>query len=143
MTVAQSESSLQEALGARDADIVVIYDGQCIFCNSYIKLMRLRASAGNVVLRDAREDDAAQRVKDSLGLDLDEGMLVLYGGRAYYGADAMHILSSLTSRSNAWNGLTASIFSRHWLARVLYPFLKLGRSLALLVLGRPRIRTSG
>ena len=143
MTVAQSESSLQEALGARDADIVVVYDGQCVFCNSYIKLMRLRASAGNVVLRDAREDDAAQRVKDSLGLDLDEGMLVLYGGRAYYGADAMHILSSLTSRSNAWNGLTASIFSRHWLARVLYPFLKLGRSLALLVLGRPRIRTSG
>lgn len=142
MTVAQSESSLQEALGARDADIVVVYDGQCVFCNSYIKLMRLRASAGNVVLRDAREDDAAQRVKDSLGLDLDEGMLVLYGGRAYYGADAMHILSSLTSRSNAWNGLTASIFSRHWLARVLYPFLKLGRSLALLVLGRPRIRTS-
>ena len=143
MTVAQSESSLQEALGARDADIVVVYDGQCIFCNSYIKLMRLRASTGNVVLRDAREDGAAQRVKDSLGLDLDEGMLVLYGGRAYYGADAMHILSSLTSRSNAWNGLTASIFSRHWLARVLYPFLKLGRSLALLVLGRPRIRTSG
>ncbi|MCG8559583.1 MAG: DUF393 domain-containing protein [Hyphomicrobiales bacterium] len=142
MTVAQSESSLQEALGARDADIVVVYDGQCVFCNSYIKLMRLRASAGNVVLCDAREDDAAQRVKDSLGLDLDEGMLVLYGGRAYYGADAMHILSSLTSRSNAWNGLTASIFSRHWLARVLYPFLKLGRSLALLVLGRPRIRTS-
>ena len=142
MTVAQSESSLQEALGARDADIVVVYDGQCVFCNSYIKLMRLRASAGNVVLRDAREDDAAQRVKDSLGLDLDEGMLVLYGGRAYYGADAMHILSSLTSRSNAGNGLTASIFSRHWLARVLYPFLKLGRSLALLVLGRPRIRTS-
>ena len=142
MTVAQSESSLQEALGARDADIVVVYDGQCVFCNSYIKLMRLRASAGNVVLCDAREDDAAQRVKDSLGLDLDEGMLVLYGSRAYYGADAMHILSSLTSRSNAWNGLTASIFSRHWLARVLYPFLKLGRSLALLVLGRPRIRTS-
>lgn len=142
MTVAQSESSLQEALGARDADIVVVYDGQCVFCNSYIKLMRLRASAGNVVLRDAREDGAAQRVKDSLGLDLDAGMLVLYGGRAYYGADAMHILSSLTSRSNAWNGLTASIFSRHWLARVLYPFLKLGRSLALLVLGRPRIRTS-
>ena len=70
-------------------------------------------------------------------------MLVLYGGRTYYGADAMHILSSLTSRSNAWNGLTASVFSRHWLARVLYPFLKLGRSLALLVLGRPRIRTSG
>lgn len=143
MTVAQSESSLQEALGAGDADIVVVYDGQCVFCNSYIKLMRLRASAGNVVLRDAREDDAAQHVKDSLGLDLDEGMLVLYGGRAYYGADAMHILSSLTSRSNAWNGLTASVFSRHWLARVLYPFLKLGRSLALLVLGRPRIRTSG
>lgn len=81
-------------------------------------------------------------VKEILGLDLDEGMLVLYGDRAYYGADAMHVLSGLTSRSNAWNAAMASIFARPFLARLLYPVFKLGRALALFFLGRPRIQSS-
>jgi predicted DCC family thiol-disulfide oxidoreductase YuxK len=134
---------LKRALeGTEKADIVVVYDGQCVFCNSYIKLMRLRASAGRVLLLDARQGNLAGQVKAALNLELDQGMLVLFGESAYWGADAMHILGTLTSTSNLWNAATATIFRRRPLARVLYPALKLGRTLALLLLGRPRIRVS-
>jgi predicted DCC family thiol-disulfide oxidoreductase YuxK len=145
VNIARRELELLRALQQeeqRKVDLVVIYDGQCIFCNSYIKLLRLRASAGEVLLRDARAGNLVKQVKSTLGLDLDDGMLVLYGDRAYYGADGMHILASLTSRSNAWNALTAFVFRRRWLARLLYPLLKAGRLMALFLLGRPRINAS-
>jgi predicted DCC family thiol-disulfide oxidoreductase YuxK len=126
--------------GTGPFDIVVVYDGQCVFCSSYVKLMRLRASAGRVLLLDARQGNSAAQVKVILDLDLDEGMLVLYGELAFWGADAMHILGTLTSTSDVWNAATAFVFRRPWLARLLYPPLKIGRSLALFLLGRPRIR---
>lgn len=125
---------------AQNDSIIVIYDGLCIFCNSYIKLMRLRASVGPVLLLDARTDRIAQQVKQILNLDLDDGMLVIYGDQAFYGADALYVLSALTSRSNTWNATMALIFGRRWLSRLLYPVLKLGRSLALSILGRPRLK---
>jgi predicted DCC family thiol-disulfide oxidoreductase YuxK len=134
---------LKRALEANEGekvDIIVIYDGQCIFCSSYIKLMRLRASAGRVLLLDARQGNLANRVNATLGLDLDEGMLVLFGDRAYWGADGMHILGTLTSQSNRWNTAMAFIFRRRWLSRFLYPPLKICRLLALFALRRPRLR---
>jgi predicted DCC family thiol-disulfide oxidoreductase YuxK len=133
---------LKRALqGAEKADIVVVYDGQCVFCNSYIRLMRLRASAGRVLLLDARQGNLARQIKAALNLDLDQGMLVLIGDSAYWGADAMHILGTLTSTSNGWNFVMALIFRRRWLARLFYPLLRAGRTLALFLLGRPRITT--
>lgn len=131
---------LLENQAGRKANLVVVYDGQCIFCNSYVKLTKLRASAGDVLLVDARANGVAASVREKLSLDLDDGMLVLYGGRAYYGADAMHMLSSVTDNSDVWNTFMAAVFRRPRLAGALYPFLKVGRRAALLALGRSRIR---
>jgi predicted DCC family thiol-disulfide oxidoreductase YuxK len=145
LNLERGEIALKRALEdghTRKADIVIIYDGQCIFCKSYIKLMRLRASAGEVLLLDARKGMVARQVKETVGLDLDDGMLVLYGDKAYYGADAMHVLASLTSDSDARNAFMASVFKREWLAHLLYPILKVGRVLALFILRRPRIRST-
>lgn len=136
------KSALEEQ-AASPADLIVVYDGECIFCNSYVKLLRLREAAGRVLLVDAREGKTAALVRKMLGLDLDNGMLALYGGRAYYGADAMHVLSGLTSTSDTWNATLAAIFSRRWLARLLYPALKLGRRTALFMRGRSPINASG
>ena len=145
MNIEPRELKLQHLLQEgrpTNADVVVIYDGQCIFCNSFIKLMRLRAAAGTVLLLDARTGNVARHVREILGLDLDEGMLVLYGRGAYYGADAMFVLSNLTSSSNTWNTAMATIFGSRQLSRTLYPILKFGRNAALFVLGRPRIGPS-
>jgi predicted DCC family thiol-disulfide oxidoreductase YuxK len=145
MTIMRPELRLKRAIEQaqqQETDVIVIYDGQCVFCNSYVKLMRLRASAGRVLLLDARQKNVARQVKEALGLDLDEGMLVLYGNQSYYGSEAMHILSSLTSASNAWNALMAGLFKTHWLARRIYPVFKAGRRLMLFFLGRPKIQSS-
>lgn len=40
-----------------DAKMVVIYDGECPFCRSYVSLMALRDRVGQVDLVDARSND--------------------------------------------------------------------------------------
>jgi predicted DCC family thiol-disulfide oxidoreductase YuxK len=124
---------------ASDADMVVIYDGMCIFCASYVRLLHLRAAVGKVELIDARAGDVAKLVAREFGLDLNKGMLVLYKGQYYYGPDAMTVLSMLTGRSGALNRVIAVIFRSRALSRTLYPLLRVGRRAALAVLGRPTI----
>ena len=130
---------LRRRLAADGADVVIIYDGQCVFCQSYVRFVRLREACGTVSLLDARSDGLAALVHAELGLDLDEGMLVLIGEQGYYGAAAMQILSAMSSRSGLLNRLTAWVFSKPRLARLLYPLLKAGRAATLFLLGRPRL----
>ena len=35
----------------------IVYDGLCIYCNNYVKMLRLKDSIGSVSLIDARSDD--------------------------------------------------------------------------------------
>jgi len=137
--VSSTVAQLHQMLGD-GADLVIVYDGQCPFCSSYIRLLRLRETVGTVRLLDARSDNVAATVKQILDVDLNEGMMVLYGGHAYSGADALHMLSSLTSRSDAWNSAMVRLFDNPVLARMLYPLLKAGRRTALALLGRQPIR---
>jgi predicted DCC family thiol-disulfide oxidoreductase YuxK len=126
-------------LGVSDADMVVIYDGQCVFCSAYVKLLRLKAAVGRVELLDARRDGVADVIARELGLDLNDGMLVLYQHRSYYGADAITLLSLLTGPSGLLSRALAAVFRRPRLSRMLYPALRFGRGLTLGLLGRSRI----
>jgi predicted DCC family thiol-disulfide oxidoreductase YuxK len=136
-------SQLSRKLGSDESVLTVIYDGQCIFCASYVAFMRLRDAVGQVRLIDARTNGIAAEVRNALQLDLDEGMLVLYGGRAYYGADAMHVLAELTSTSDRWNAAMAFIFRHQWLTDLIYPGLRFGRRLVLFFRGRSLINPKG
>jgi predicted DCC family thiol-disulfide oxidoreductase YuxK len=127
-------------LPAPEADMVVIYDGQCVFCSAYVRLLRLREAVGRVELMDGRSNGIADLVARELGLDLNEGMLVLYQSRSYYGSEAMNILSLLTTRSGALNRAIAALFRSPTLARLLYPVMRLGRRVTLALLGRSTIR---
>jgi hypothetical protein len=66
-------------------------------------------------------------------------MLAIYGGQAYYGHEAMTLLSGLSNRSGLLNRLLAGVFRSKALARTLYPLLKTGRAAALFMLGRGKI----
>lgn len=117
----------------------IIYDGECPFCSTYVKFMRLRESVGPVALIDARGGGEAVEAARRLGFDLDEGMIFFYGGRYYYGADAVQMLSLLSGEKGWLNRLNASLFKSPARAQLLYPFLRAGRNATLQLLGRSKI----
>lgn len=110
---------------------LIVYDGECVFCQNYVRFFRLRDAIGEVELIDARSGDS--RV-DSLwrdGYDLDEGMVFSHRGRMYHGAEAVHVLSSLSSKNGLFNRINAAMFRSSRMTALLYPALKLGRRLTL------------
>ena len=118
---------------------VIVFDGDCPFCAAYVRMTRLRASAGPVRLVDAREGGPEVEEARAAGLDLDRGMVVKLDGRLYHGDAAMTALALLTTQSGAFNRLMRALFRRPALARVLYPPMVAGRNLTLRLLGRRRI----
>jgi predicted DCC family thiol-disulfide oxidoreductase YuxK len=115
---------------------LIIYDGDCVFCNNYARLLKLKQSVGEVELLDARSGDPRVNEYWNTGYDLNEGMLFVHGGRVYHGAQAINVLASLSGDSTVFNRINAAILSNQHTARLAYPILKLGRRIVLLVRGR-------
>ena len=77
--------------------MVIVYDGECPFCRNYVRLMELRKAVGNVDLVNARTSHPAVWKLVELGYDLNESMAAIYGGKIYYGSDAVVLFSSMTN----------------------------------------------
>lgn len=118
----------------------IIYDGECPFCNSYVRLVRLREAAGHVDLIDARARPDLTRAFLRDGIDLNQTMVVQYGGQSYAGAEAVQILSLLSSGTGMMNCMMAGILRDRRRARVLYPILRAGRNVTLRLLGRSKLQ---
>ena len=118
--------------------LLILYDGACPFCTAYVSLLRLRESM-QVELLSARSTDKRIDEVLALGYRLDDGMLVWIDGLVYVGADAMHQLAILSNQHDLLNRMQRFVFSRKWLAHVLYPFLRFGRRLVLLIRRVPLI----
>lgn len=123
-------------------ELWVVYDGECPFCSSYIRLYRLREVAGKVNLVDAREPHPIVEEVRARGFDLDEGMAVKAAGRFYHGAEAMQILAILGDGSGLFNRVNRAIFRHPRLARAFYPWLVRGRLLTLRLLGRQTLHSA-
>lgn len=120
-------------------EILLVYDRQCPACDRYCKLARIRESAGTLVLVDARDGGSIVDEITAAGLDIDQGMVVKMGGQLYYGADAIHMLSLLSTRAGFFNRLNFRVFRSKWLSGILYPVLRRARNLLLKILGRTKI----
>lgn len=118
------------------ADAVIVYDGQCPVCSSYVRYLRIKESVGKVALINARDGGPEVEKVRAAGLDLNEGMVLEYGGRLYHGADCVHMLAMLGSNSGAFNRLNALMFKNPTAAKMLYPVMRAGRNLLLRLLGR-------
>lgn len=115
---------------------LIIYDGECVFCQNYVRFVRLRDTIGKVELLDARSDDPRVERYWGEGYDLDEGMIFVHRGRVFHGAEAVNVLASFSSGSDLLNRANAAIFRSPATARLVYPLLKLGRRLTLKARGR-------
>ena len=118
---------------------LIIFDGDCIFCRNYVRLLRLRDVVGTVELIDARSNDQRVLNYQRQGYDLNEGMLFAWKGSTFHGREALYVLGSLSSSFGWLNKLNAALFSNKYAATTLYPLLRLGRRIALLVSGKSLI----
>jgi predicted DCC family thiol-disulfide oxidoreductase YuxK len=122
-----------------DSRILVVYDGDCPLCNSYVSMTRLSKAVGRPTLVNARERPELVRVLADSGVNLDAGMAVYYQGRLYVGSDAVHLLALLTTPVDLANRVAAAVLGRPRLARALYPLLRAGRNLLLKLKNRPQL----
>ena len=117
----------------------IVYDGECPFCSRYVTMVRLREAVNEVELVNARSDHpAVAKVRDA-GFDLNNGMALIEGERIYYGADCIHRMALMSTRSGLFNRANALIFSSPMLSRLLYPIMRAGRNATLRLLGRAPI----
>jgi predicted DCC family thiol-disulfide oxidoreductase YuxK len=126
-------------LAAEPKNIRIYYDGACPFCNSYVRLLRIRASF-NVELIDAREYPLVARQFAAEGMNLNTGMIVEIGSARYQGAAAIQFLALIDTPGNAFNWINYHLFRYKWVAKCLYPIMRCGRSIILAVTRRGFIR---
>ncbi len=132
---------MEDATNTPEQTLQIIYDGECPFCSRYVQLIRLQSAVGHVELISARDDHVVVKALLKQGYDLDKGMVVSYKNSIYFGEDAVHFLSVLSTRSGLFNRLMKAVFSHKSVARFCYPFLRFGRNAALFFKGTPQIKS--
>ncbi|HEV8647044.1 MAG TPA: DCC1-like thiol-disulfide oxidoreductase family protein [Burkholderiales bacterium] len=125
------------------AEILLVYDRECPVCDAYCRMVRIRESVGTLRLVNARDAGAIMDEISAKRLDIDEGMVLKVGNTLYYGADAIHVLSLMSSRSGVFNRLTYWIFRSKGLSAILYPMFRFFRNLLLKLLRKSRINNLG
>ena len=119
--------------------LLLVYDKECPACNNFCQMVRIRKSVGHLELVDAREDTPIMREITASGLDIDQGMVLKMGDQLYYGSDAIHALSLISSRSGVFNRLNYWVFKSKRVSHVVYPILRFGRSILLKLLRKTKI----
>ena len=122
--------------------IRIIYDGDCPFCQAYVKMLRLKEQY-TVELIDARGEHVILPEVTSQGYDLDDGMVVEINGQFFHGDEAMTRMALMTTKSGVLRRLTKWTFTSERRSRYLYPILRGGRNMTLKLLGHKKIKNLG
>ena len=120
-------------------EIILVYDQQCPVCDMYSRMLRINQSVGKLKLINARDNHEIIDAITARGWDIDQGMVLMLDEELYYGADAIHTLSLISSRSGVFNRMNYWVFKSPVLAKVFYPILRCGRNLLLKILRRSKI----
>ena len=119
-------------------EIIIIYDGDCIYCDNFTRFIALKKKIKNVKLINARDSTNRLVKKIKKEFNLDEGMVVVFGDKKFYGSDALSFLSSLELTSSSISFLL--FFTKYKLiSKILYPFMKFGRTVTLFFRGKKRL----
>lgn len=123
----------------RNEEILLVYDRQCPACNYYCQVIRIRESVGTLKIINARDGGEVMDEITHQGLDIDQGMVLKMGDRFYYGADAIHALALISTRSDIFNRLNYWVFKSKSISLFFYPILRLFRNLLLKTLRKSKI----
>jgi hypothetical protein len=117
----------------------VIYDGDCPFCANFVKLYAIRKNAGDMELINARERPLLVQELRAQGMEINDGMVVIWREHHYFGVEGMHLLSILGTESGIFGMLNRFLFRNRNAAAAIYPVLAIGRRTALFLLRRKLI----
>ena len=120
-------------------EILLVYDGECPACNAYCQIVRIKESVGDLRTVDARENSEVMNEITAQCLEIDQGMVLKMGEQLYYGADAIHMLALIGSRSGIFNRFNYWMFKSKTISKIIYPLLKLCRNLLLKILRKTKI----
>ena len=118
--------------------IIIIYDGDCPFCRSYIELTRLRELSHTILLNARDEPGLCEELLDK-DVSRDEGMAVIINNDVYHGGDAINRIALLTSKNTLFNKISYLVFSKPVISRFSYPVLRGIRNITLRLLGKKPI----
>ena len=127
------------SVNSKQAPIWLVYDKECPVCDDYCRRVRITKSVGELRLIDAREASDIMDEITAAGMDIDQGMVLKVNDVLYYGADAIHALALLSSRSGFFNRLNYYLLRSQRLAQMLYPVMRSLRNLLLKMLGKTKI----
>lgn len=117
----------------------LVYDKQCPMCERYCTMVRINRTVGQLQLVDARGGGPIVDEVTALGLDIDQGMVLKVGETIYYGADAIHALSLLSSQVGWFNRFNFWLFKSTSRSKWLYPLLRSCRNIVLKLIGKSKI----
>ena len=120
-------------------NIVLVYDHDCPLCHQYCRAVSIKKAAGSISILNARDNPPIMEEINGLGMDMDQGFVLKVGKEFYHGADAVHSLALLSTRTGIFNRLNYLIFKSKTLSSLLYPILKTGRRVLLVLLGKPKL----
>ncbi len=122
-----------------DEEILLVYDKECPACDNYCQVIRIRETVGRLKIINARDNSDVMQEITAKGLDIDQGMVLKMGDQLFYGADAIHALALISSKSGLLNRLNYWMFKSKRVSALLYPILRACRNLLLKVLGKTKI----
>tara|TARA_B100001059_G_C17724087_1_gene522426 strand:+ start:555 stop:959 length:405 start_codon:yes stop_codon:yes gene_type:complete len=119
--------------------ISIIYDDGCPVCSYYISISRIEEKFGKVNLIKARNNEKILDYLKLVNINVNEGMIVVFDKKIYFGPDAVNIMSILGKKDSFINSIIINVFQYRIVSQIFYPLLKLGRRLLLFILGKKLI----
>jgi predicted DCC family thiol-disulfide oxidoreductase YuxK len=120
-------------------EISIVYDDGCPVCSFYISISHIKKKFGKINFIKARDNQKILDYVNSINIDINEGMIVIFDDKLYYGSDAINILSILGKKTSFINFIIINIFRFRLVSKLLYPLLKIGRRVLLFILGKKLI----
>jgi len=123
--------------------VYLVYDKECPICKCFARMVRIKQTVGELVLVNARLESQIMREISTSGLDIDQGVVLKIRDNLFYGADAIHAISLISSNSGFFNRFNYWLFRSKTLSIMFYPFFRLARNILLTFLEKEKINNLG
>ena len=113
--------------------LYLIYDGDCVLCRNITKALKIKKAVGALEVINGRSSHPLVKEAYQNHFNLNEGILVKFNDKYYYGADAMHFLALVGSPSDLFNKINVYVFSSKYFAKYGYSLFKIIRNILLII----------